>query len=848
MHHMRLYFAILLVVGILSYPLRGEAAPLPGTADDAGKTVIYRDTWGIPHIYAPTAEAGLFAMGWAQADDRPDELLKNLARAMGESAVFDGQGAIKSDMVSHMWDHYGVSKRGLDSLTPELRTHLQAYVDGVNAFYAAHPDDVPAWWGDKPVDVPMVIAFGRMFLYSWSIDDGFGDLKRAGIQPGIKRTRRGSNQFAIGAERSASGKPILYVDPHLAWFGPSRFWEVRIHAGDLEGSGFNLAGTPYIGLGHNANLAWAMTTGAPDTADIYELTLNPENPLQYKYDDEWRTITMREITIGVKGSDPVPMTLYDSHYGPVVAMEEGKAYALKTSYADIVNGNEAWYHLNLAKDYTGAVKAMKTLTMFPQNVMVADTSGNTYYQRSGRVPHRPDGFDWDLPVDGSTSSSEWLGIHDPADHVQILNPTQGYMQCCNIPPDAMMFKSPLTPDKYLPYIYGDLGYGPRGGWTGLRGARAVELLHNDDSVTIEEALEYAVDVKPYGVENWIKILQKAHSDYGDLHSDDADYVAGMNDILAWNLEERRYSTGALKYYYWRKQLVDDHGEDTMDQVRQSVDQYYKVVTGDAYEEVPLGEDEATAALASFANAMETLRSDFNSIDVTWGECFRVGRDGKSWPVGGGGGNDLGITTLRNVGYNSPKEDHTRWGRSGQTSTQIIHLTSPIQSWTAPPIGQSDRLDSPHYADQAKMLFSKREMKPTWWMPEDLVDHIESRTELDYAGGENSSQGLKARLQGWEDALENQQLEAILACYAEDMVGDDGVGKAELAQFLGDAISNGMLEDLEIDIDHSGNSVEGNRAVVRDVTLESPFGAMQVSLELEKRDGTWLIVKSERVGG
>ncbi len=36
-----------------------------------------------------------------------------------------------------------------------------------------------------------------------------------------------------------------------------------------------MPGVPSIGLGHNANVAWAMTTGGPDTADIYELKLKP---------------------------------------------------------------------------------------------------------------------------------------------------------------------------------------------------------------------------------------------------------------------------------------------------------------------------------------------------------------------------------------------------------------------------------------------------------------------------------------------------------------------------------------------------------------------------------------------
>src|SRR5690606_5726880 len=127
-------------------------------------------------------------------------------------------------------------------------------------------------------------AFSRLFLNSWSIDQALEDLRRAGIEPGVRKIERGSNQWAIGPERSAEGVPILYIDPHLSWWGPSRFWELRIHAGGFVGSGFTLPGSPYIGLGHNENVAWAMTTGGPDTADAFELTLNAENPMEYLYD------------------------------------------------------------------------------------------------------------------------------------------------------------------------------------------------------------------------------------------------------------------------------------------------------------------------------------------------------------------------------------------------------------------------------------------------------------------------------------------------------------------------------------------------------------------------------------
>ncbi|MCP4645035.1 MAG: penicillin acylase family protein, partial [bacterium] len=426
------------------------AADVPGAGSDAGKTIIYRDTWGVPHIYAPTVEAGFYAMGQAQAEDRPEQLLWNFMYAMGERASFDGPGAIESDVVSRMFDHYGVAKRNYDRVRPDVQGHLTAYVNGVNDFFAQHPGDVPEWWGDRKVDEHMVIAFGRIFLYSWSIDDALDDLKRGGVEPGFDEVERASNQWAVAPSRSAEGAAILCIDPHLSWFGPSRFWEFRIHAGELEGSGFTLAGFPCIGLGHNADLAWAMTTGGPDTADIFELTLNPDNPLQYKYDDEWRDLVPRPITLKVRGQDDKEITLYDSHHGPICALRNGKAYAAKTAYADAVEGNEAWYEFNFAKDFRGAIRAMDTLQVFPQNVMVADTSGNIYYQRTGCVPRRPDGYDWTRPVDGSTSATEWQGFHPSMDHVQVTNPPQGFMQNCNIDPSVMMPDAPFDLEN-MPY-------------------------------------------------------------------------------------------------------------------------------------------------------------------------------------------------------------------------------------------------------------------------------------------------------------------------------------------------------------------------------------------------------------
>lgn len=705
------------------------AADLPGQGDDAGKTVVYRDTWGIPHIYAPTVEAGMYAMGWAQAEDRPEELLKNLMVAIGEFAKVVGPAAVNSDTRSHMWDHYGTAKRLADMNPPEVRAQNRAYAQGMNDFYAAHPEDVPEWWGDRKVDEFMIVAFGRLFLYNWSIDDAYGDLRRGRIPPGFDNPQRGSNQWAVSPKRSANGAAILLIDPHLSWWGPSRFWAVRIHAGELEGSGVTLPGSPGIGLGHNANVAWAMTTGGPDTADIYELTLKEDDPTKYRYDGEWRTLTSRKVDLEVRGKGTQTITLWASHQGPIVAMRNGKAYAAAMAYADCVQTNQAWHELNFATDYRGVMKGLAMLQVFPQNVMVADTSGNIYYQRTGRVPRRPEGYDWSRPVDGSTSATAWQGFHPASDHLQVLNPPQGYMQNCNIPPYAMMVDSPFDPEKVPPYLYNTSSSpAPEIRRTNPRGARAVQLLSGDDSVTIEEALAYAVDTHPYGAERWIEALRMADAKFGKELRSNADYAKGIKDILSWDIRLTRDSTGALKYFYWRKQLPKGLGSKALRDVAGKIDFLFNVVSGEPVPEVRLTDDELEGAAASFEAAMARLKANHGSLDAVYGDRFRVGRDEVSWPVGGGGG--YGTSTLRSMSYGREQDGHTNWGQAGQTSTQIVVLTKPIQSWAYIPVGQSDRPDSAHYRDFAEKAFSKRQLQPTWWQPQDLAKHIESRTVLE----------------------------------------------------------------------------------------------------------------------
>ncbi len=710
---------------VLVAPLIALVAACGAPGGGGDEAIVYRDTWGVPHIYADSAEAGLYASGWAMAEDRLSQLLENYLFGLGEYATAFGAGEkdrwVRSDLESRMWDHYGTAKRHYEAkLNPELRRHLAAFVAGINAYLEAHPGEVPEWWGSRKADVYMPVAFSRQFIWSWPAGQARSDLRAIGVEPSFDVDLRASNQIALAPDQTAFGAAALIIDPHLSWLGRHRYWEVRLHAGDIHISGFATAGFPYVNLGHNEHVAWAHTTGGPDTADIYELTLDPDDSSRYLYDGEWRQMESRTVELTVAGeAAPRETTFWYSHHGPIVARRGDKAWAAALAYAEEIGYLESKYHFMVAKDYQGAAKALDVRQIMPQNVMIADTGGNIYYQRTGRVPIRPDGYDWSRPVDGSTSATEWLGIHPASDLMSLLNPERGYMQNCNIGPDTMLVGSPLQPDRYPAYLYNQPAL-----YTHQRGASAIARLEAKREAggkwSEEEIVELALDRSVYQFERWVEELRRAEAAVSGQRS--ADHAEVARRIEEWNGVSEPESQGALAYFRWREALRGLVGAERMNDMTARVNDYLELIR-EAPELPGLRDDELPMLVEAVDAAAEALHSGPGGFEAPFGDVFRVGRqdssDEVSWPVGGGSLGEAGMATLRAVGFSAPRADGRRWGNRGQTSTEVVILSDPIRSYTQPPIGQSDRPGSPHYRDQAEKLFSPGAMKPGWFAREEL---------------------------------------------------------------------------------------------------------------------------------
>ncbi len=81
-----------------------------------------------------------------------------------------------------------------------------------------------------------------------------------------------------------------------------------------------------------------------------------------------------------------------------------------------------------------------------------------------------------------------------------------------------------------------------------------------------------------------------------------------------------------------------------------------------------------------------LNGDFGP-DAVFGTLFRVGRvgAGRTWPVGGGTLNEAGMATPRAITFARVGKEMV--GHQGQSSTQIVILTKPPQSYMVLPAGR-----------------------------------------------------------------------------------------------------------------------------------------------------------------
>lgn len=668
-----------------------------------GETVeILRDRWGVPHIYAETEAGALFGQGYAMAEDRLPTMLRCYRKATGRMAEVFGAEWIEHDALVHQHRHDDCARRHYASLPPAIREATDAFAAGIKRFMAEHPERVPEW--ALAVEPYHSVAMTRWVIWEFIVAkqmlNQLDDLSKQPVTP--RGEENGSNAWAVGPRRSASGHVLFHIDPHVEWREEWLWHESHLHGGELHSYGFNHPGKMYHILGHNEQVAWTLTMGAPATADVYELTLHPEQPLKYLYEGEWCDLQVETYSFRVKtddGYETITRERLSSQHGIIHEVRGHRAYAFKDAYGDILDGPQVWGAIGKAQNLGAFIEAIRPCEINPINLHYADVHGNIYYVRAGRVPVRPADLDRTLPLAGDTAATDWQGIRPFSDLAQVLNPACGWYQNCNTSPAQMFPNSPLHGDNYP----NDLLHGRKNDMymqferqASHRGLRAYERLQELDQMTLEQAEALAHDDFMTGADVWIQALTTAYTKNASAWPHLAEAIT---QLQSWDGHATRTSTGMSVWMMFFRAMKNGGDPD------------YALWNALLRGEAPTSATEEQL-LRWLEAGVAHLTTHFGRLDVPWGELFHMKRGEERWPVDGGE-----MLPLRIVSGLLPEEDGSGrfYASFGQTCPALVHLEpGNVHSWSALTYGISEHPDSPHFADQGRELFAQGKLKDTWF--------------------------------------------------------------------------------------------------------------------------------------
>ena len=557
---------------------------------------IYRDKWGVPHIWAGNEADLYFAQGFVHAQDRLWQMVAVRRLVQGRTAEITGRQLINLDVCAHLLGMKDALPRLAEQASPEAIKIIEAYCKGINHYIETHKDNLPLEFSALDfVPEPFVPQdiFSVMVLTAWFLnqnyfheilalklhdrfdvsdfnellpaypgakfpDDSYFDTfqksKIAPLIPALSVLRgetelskrsAGSNNWVVSGRKTQSSKPMLANDPHLALTVPSVWYFNHLHSPEIHCTGASMPGAPGIVIGHNEAVAWGFTNVMADYVDLYLLRVDPQNPIYYEVDGQTLKMEKREIKIAVKDEEPVTYTIYCTIHGPVVtSMEPGfeVQVALKWIIETDDQSVDAFLKINRARTVQEVLDAVKSIRHFALNLLAADIAGNIGWQVTGNIPIRH-GYSGRFPVDGSRNSVKWSGFIPFEELPRVINPAEGMINTSN---------NRIVEDGY-PYTL-SYAWGPP-----YRSQRIAQLLNEKETLTSDDFQRIHCDVYSLQAKKIISLLN-------DIQPQNEDARWALEEMRAWDYQVTAESRGALIYeqfliIFTRVLLADEMQDD-----------------------------------------------------------------------------------------------------------------------------------------------------------------------------------------------------------------------------------------------------------------------------------------------
>ncbi|WP_166923638.1 penicillin acylase family protein [Flavobacterium poyangense] len=689
----------------------------------AQQVTIIRDNWGIPHIYGKTDADAVFGLLYAQCEDDFKRIEMNYIEKLGRLSEIKGQSVLYNDLEIRLLIDAEDAKSDYKKAPLWLKKLLNSYADAINFYLHKHPEVKPALLTHFEPWYPLLWTDGSIGAIS-TADLSTAELKafysgnndKVAYVEREKNVQTGSNGFAFAPSKTADGNSILYINPHTTfYFRP----EVQVTSEEgLNVYGAVTWGQFFVYQGFNENCGWMHTSSNVDVADMYaEKITNKNGKLFYEFDNKLLPVIEKEITINYTEKGKLIAKKFKTYFtnnGPIMAKRDGKWISLKSMNRSMNSLIQSWVRTK-SKNFEDYKKAMNLKANTSNNTVYADNKGNIAYWHGNFVPVRDKALNWSKVIDGSSSATQWKGLHDVNETVHLYNPSNGWIQNCNSTPYTAAAENSPKKENYLPYMAPD--------GENFRGINAVRIFSKGEKYTLDKVISDGYDSKlsafeillPSLITVFEKNIKPTDPEYSDLIEPitllkNWDYYASENSVATALAVEWAYKLDPII----QKAYIDE-GE--MDQV-ENTKQFAKNAT-------------VKQLIPQLLSTLQELKTKWGTWQVTWGEINRFQRtsgaidlkydDTKpSLPIAFGPSTWGSLPAFKSSYQNNSKK---RYGYNGNSFVCAVEFGPKIKAKSLLAGGNSGDETSKHFSDQSEM-YQKGKFKEVSFYKEDVLKNAE----------------------------------------------------------------------------------------------------------------------------
>jgi penicillin amidase len=550
---------------------------------------VYRDSWGVPHIYADDISDLLYAQGFVHAQERLFQMDAELRIASGRLSEILGEKTLPIDILFRTLGLARMAEEIYAGMGGKSKAFIDRYTAGVNR-YLETATVFPVEFrllryspqNFKGSDVLLLALFKSFGLSQWLEKFAFHSVMiKAGTRhfedvnpferdlwhldvtsprtawektPAFRGLAElldlvstvslfpisgGSNSWVISGEKSSDGNPYLANDPHLPLSAPSVWFENHLVSPELNVYGYSFPGAPFVIIGFNEEVAWGFTNVMLDDVSFF-IEKEAEKGETYRYMGREVPYGKRREEIQVRGDRAHVLEVRITVHGPVIAdLIPGMdgAFAFRWTGQDATGNHiRSLYLLNRAANARDVKEALSHFELTAQNVLYATRGGDIGYQLAGKIPVRKKNHP-PVPVPGYRGEFDWVGYHPYTDNPSDLNPSDGFIATANFPP------VPPGSGVYISSVYEPPA----------RGKRIIEVLSGKDSCTPEDLKNLQNDIFSLPARKTVPLILKfAEPEKGD----DLAYGKALMILRDWDLKMSADSQGATIFSVFYEMLID----------------------------------------------------------------------------------------------------------------------------------------------------------------------------------------------------------------------------------------------------------------------------------------------------